>query len=417
MNSSNKNTSGTIPDLDIIDLDDTTQADVPGEPETDYTDIESETDEAYAEEGNIKASTEENSEEDAYEEDTIENTDEEDEDWEEDDVPRKFKFRINSHIVTIGIIALFVVIFLIRFSHFGQLIDPSELFKDDTPSEVKNLDTWDNLVPLTDDAGEIIPINKKDGYNIVLFGNAPFSDDRYSQDGIANMLAKETGATVYNFSLAGSYVVSEQNIPLADVQPLDAFNFYWMTLLTTGWRIQDNYSLSVAAMGDNAPEAVAEVRQGMNELDFNTVDVFVVMYDATDYLLGHNLNSEEDYEVAQRFNGNMEAGLDILNSQFPNARIIVMSPPYAFADEKDDNGNYISSDIKIYNQEPLSMYVISECMSCALKDVTFIDNFYGTFSEDNAKDYLIDNLHLNVEGRKKVVSRLIKAIEFYGFKE
>ena len=53
-------------------------------------------------------------------------------------------------------------------------------------------------------------------------------------------------------------------------------------------------------------------------------------------------------------------------------------------------------------------------MKCYERGITFIDNIYGTITEDNAKDYLIDNLHLNQEGRKKVVDRLVHAITYFG---
>jgi lysophospholipase L1-like esterase len=42
-----------------------------------------------------------------------------------------------------------------------------------------------------------------------------------------------------------------------------------------------------------------------------------------------------------------------------------------------------------------------------------VDNLYGTITEDNADKYLIDNLHLNVEGRKLVADRLIYALDYF----
>ena len=45
--------------------------------------------------------------------------------------------------------------------------------------------------------------------------------------------------------------------------------------------------------------------------------------------------------------------------------------------------------------------------------VTFVDNLYGTVTEDNAQDYLIDHLHLNVAGRKKVAERFVYALNYF----
>ena len=61
----------------------------------------------------------------------------------------------------------------------------------------------------------------------------------------------------------------------------------------------------------------------------------------------------------------------------------------------------------------LSTYVIKEYTSCASRGVTFVDNLYGTITEDNAKEFLVDNLHLNVKGRKKVAERFSYALHYY----
>jgi len=79
----------------------------------------------------------------------------------------------------------------------------------------------------------------------------------------------------------------------------------------------------------------------------------------------------------------------------------------------DENGEYISSDQIRYAEDVFSTYVIKQYAACAENQVTFIDNLYGTITEDNAKDYLIDNIHLNVEGRKKIAERFIYALNYY----
>lgn len=103
----------------------------------------------------------------------------------------------------------------------------------------------------------------------------------------------------------------------------------------------------------------------------------------------------------------------MLQDIYPHIRIIVMSPPYAFSDQLDENGDYISSDITRYGQDVLSTYVIKEYGSCATRRVSFVDHLYGTITEDNAKDYLIDNLHLNVAGRREIAKRFVYALYYY----
>ena len=53
-----------------------------------------------------------------------------------------------------------------------------------------------------------------------------------------------------------------------------------------------------------------------------------------------------------------------------------MSPTYAYA--VDENGDYVSSDMYIYNgRDVLSTYVIKECYSANIHSVSFMDNLYG----------------------------------------
>ena len=132
-----------------------------------------------------------------------------------------------------------------------------------------------------------------------------------------------------------------------------------------------------------------------------------------------------------QFTGNLEASLEVLQRLYPQIRIIVMSPTYAYA--IDEDGNYVSSDIYIYNgRDVLSTYVIKECYSSNLRSVSFMDDVgvklgivqksgawfnYGDVrlgqGRDNAKEYLTDNLHLNVKGRKLIAKRFEYFLNYY----
>ena len=80
----------------------------------------------------------------------------------------------------------------------------------------------------------------------------------------------------------------------------------------------------------------------------------------------------------------------------------------------DENGDHISSDMYVYNnRDVLSTYVIRECYSSNMHSVSFLDNLYGTITEDNAKEYLTDNLHLNVDGRKLIAKRFEYFLNYY----
>ena len=167
----------------------------------------------------------------------------------------------------------------------------------------------------------------------------------------------------------------------------------------------------MAALGESAPPEAMEVYNTLTSIDLSTVDVVAVMYDGSDYLAGHAMYNDGNATDITQFTGNTEAGIELLQYCYPNIRIIIMSPTYAFG--LDENGNYVSSDIQRYGWDVLSTYVIKQYASCASRMVTFVDNLYGTINEDNAEDYLTDHLHLNQEGRKKVAERFVYALNYF----
>lgn len=325
--------------------------------------------------------------------------------------PRKKKLKINIHIVLLAVVVLTFGFIFYKYLTWGQIVE-----RDDNSTEPDDYiaESYDNILALTDEEGNVIAPDLEDGLSIAIFGNGPFAEDRNSEDGLANMLAEAAGATVYNCSISGSYMASTQlDVPNMDIDPLDAFTFYWMSLFSTNLRVHDSFGDALETLGADAPPEAAEVYEILSTLDFDTVDIIVIMYDAADYFAGRPACSTEDIPAIQSFAGNLEAGLEILRQQHPNTRIIVMSPTYAFSDRLDENGDYISSDIVRYGQDALSDYISKAAAACVAKQVTFVDNFYVTFNEDNALNYLSDNMHLNTAGRKKVIERLMYALNYF----
>ena len=333
----------------------------------------------------------------------------EEEDYpEEDEAPAPAGIRRFLNVHVFFALAMIIVIGLVayRFTHWGQRVSQSDIFKDGQGSYD---DSWDSILPLTDENGQMVIT---DSSNIVLFGNAPFADDRDSSDSLANLIAKETGANVYNCSISGSYLAAQELNFDPTVAAMDAYCLYWLVSLATGAPIDNYYVQAAEQLGDKTPADAEEVINTLKTLDFNTIDTVAIMYDATDYLLGNPMYNDDNPTDPTQFTGNLEASLDVLQSLYPQIRIIVMSPTYAYA--VDENGDYVSSDMYIYNnRDVLSTYVIKECYSANLHSVSFMDNLYGSITEDNAKEYLTDNLHLNVKGRKLIAKRFEYFLNYY----
>ena len=334
----------------------------------------------------------------------------EENDLEEEEVkhpsPKGIRRFLNLHVLFALVLLVVVGLLGYRITHWGQRVSQSDIFKDGQGSYD---DSWDSILPLTDENGKMI-VN--DASNIVVFGNAPFADDRGSSDNLASLIAKETGATVYNCSISGSYLAAQHTNFDPTLAPMDAYCLYWLVNLAAGVPLDGYYNDAAKALGDKTPPEAEEVVNTLKTLDFNTIDTVAIMYDATDYLLGNAMYNDDNPTDPTQFTGNLEASIEILQRLYPQIRIIVMSPTYAYA--IDEDGNYVSSDIYIYNgRDVLSTYVIKECYSANLHSVSFMDNLYGSITEDNAKEYLTDNLHLNVKGRKLIAKRFEYFLNYY----
>jgi len=319
---------------------------------------------------------------------------------------------LNLHVLLLVTFLLFVGLLYAKFSNWGEQINQSDLTED--YSHI-NPDLLDQFLPLVDSEGRVVPTGNPD--TIVAFGNAPFSDHRGTEDNLANMIAEATGATVYNCSVSNSYLACQSPFFNPQVAPMDIYSFYWLIRLATLDGTNSAYFEQAAeALGDNIPPEAQEVFDTLTALDFNTVDVVTIMYDASDYLMGHGMYSDENPTDIQQFTGNLEAGIELLQKTYPHIRIIVMSPTYAYA--LDEEGNYISSDMYVYgDMDVLSTYSIRQCMSCLSRSVTFVDHLYGTVNEDNATEYLIDHVHLNQKARELITQRFMAALTRNGMEK
>ena len=393
-----KQTTSNIPDLEIIDLDsDSFESLNDSQDDPNFSELDSRHSSRVIKEDHSWA-TEDWADDDPEDEDSY--------DAEDDDGRQKHsnKLMMLVHIGFAVIVVLIVFLAVQRIRNFGNVQNLAD-YEGSYDAEV--LDSILPLIPA--DGVELVDDGKT---TIVAFGNAPFADDRDSEDSLASIIEDMTGATIYNCSVANSYLATEHPTLEIETALMDAFNFYW---LTTTFCLRNNdylYQWIFEELGDKIPADGLEAYQTLTTIDFNEVDVIVLMYDGSDYLAGHNMYSDENDTDIQHFTGNMCAGIDLIKATYPHIRIIVMSPTYAFA--VNDEGKYVSSDQYIYNdQDVLSTYVIKQFGYAYDREVTFIDNIYGTITEDNAEEYLTDNIHLNVEGRKKVAERFVYALNYY----
>lgn len=321
----------------------------------------------------------------------------------------KKKFKINFHLIFALLVIVVIAIFVAKFWGFGRIITRADIATIPVP-ENPEIQSYDNFMPnIMEDDGTF---PEDDGITtVVCLGNNPFSDDMGERDNVCKMFADATGATVYNCSIPGSYLSAKEYSFFADRYPMDAFSLYWLTttFCVENASIIDTAIAAMEASGEEVSPNLTDSVKTLRSIDFEKVDFIYIMYDGSDYFASRPVSNPELGTDIQTFAGATAASIDLIRTTYPWIRIIVMSPTYAFA--VDENGDYVSSDIIKYGGSALSAYVLDQYITSYNLHTTFIDNIYGTFYEDIAKDYLSDNLHLNQKGRELVVVRMIEAME------
>lgn len=309
--------------------------------------------------------------------------------------------KINLHVIVLGLILIIAVTIGVRLHSWNT--NTKEL--DDIEDTGKfDRETLDNLVPYTYDA------EAKDPEDMVIacFGNAPFADNMGKEDNLANIIAEKTNATVYNFGFPNSYLSCKTNSSITTAND-DLFSLYWLTTVFAldNDIIVDNYL-------NDAPDTPLQTKATLSllqNLDFNTVDVIAIMYDGSDYLDGRGMYNSGDSTNIQHFGGALEASIDLIHQTFPHIQVIVMSPPYAYALNAD--GTYADSTITTFGEGPLASYVQYESNVCYKMFASFVDTFYGSLSELDSDQVLVDNIHLSSEGRQRAAEEFMEAYNYY----
>ncbi len=309
------------------------------------------------------------------------------------------------HVVFLVVVLAVILLVVARIRNWGTRVDLKDV--EEMEAEIQS-DTYDHIMPLVDENGYKVV---QDVDRILVFGNSYFAEDRDSQEGMAALLAAGTGAEVINCAVEGSYMATESAEFDSVNHPMDAFCPYWLMLdLYSGiyYHFKDDAKATLGTL----PAGAEEAYDTLLNLDMDTVDVAVFMYDMSDYFMDHQIIDNDNQYNMMAVCGNLYASIDLFHMTYPNVRIIVMSPTYAFY--VNDAGEYDDAEIHRNSWGIGSDYFLQEATACINQlNVTFVDNYFATINADNASEYLADNMHVNQAGRQLLVDRLIYAIDYY----
>lgn len=315
---------------------------------------------------------------------------------------KKKKTGINFHAILLVLIALVFAVIAFKLIFWDKRQHHNTETENDATLSFET-EALDSIVPL--DATNITKKEKDDDLRILFVGNGSLAENKESDTNMANIVRKKTGATVYNCAISDSYM-SAQNQTYQSSYPYDAFSFYYLcTLFTFG--NTDTAAWAERDLG-TLPADVKESVDLLQSIDYSELDVLCIFYDGSDYLEQRVVKDNENENDPTTFCGALNAGIDLVKELLPDTRIIVMSPAYAYAVDK--NGEYSSSFERNVLEEPLNFYVGMQQVTCIENNVSFVDNFYGSIYEEIAPQYLEDHIALNEKGHALLADRFLDAL-------
>lgn len=305
--------------------------------------------------------------------------------------------------INIHVILLAAIVLVIGFSAFrlyqwnkGEVLeyDPNQ---DTSEFDVEALDS---IIPLAPDKLEGY---EDDGVTTILcLGDDPFSLEQ-GEGGLAEQIAKKTGATVYNGSFTGT-TIAPASATFSEGDMMDAFSFlYVATSLANG-----DFELMKTAASYSSDENSPLTTDMLSSLDLNSVDLICIMYDASDYINKRPCDDPNEPLNPITYTGALRAGIKAIQESYPHIRIVVMS--HTFCHNINEEGNFENGDRVDLGHGTLSHYLQKELDAATDRGVSFIDNFYGSVNEDNYLDYMTDYIHFNDAGRELLASRFTECI-------
>lgn len=302
------------------------------------------------------------------------------------------------NLILLGIILLIAIISIIRIVIWN--IGTKSDFDPNATTTDFDVEALDTIIPLDPD---LLANKTDDGVNTILcLGNNPFSDDLGST-GIASLIGTETNSTVYNAAFPNSRIGAKYS-SYSDDYKRDLFSLPYVAKSIAD---QDFKQLEAAAALEEDHKFKDAVGT-LKEIDYSSLDTIIIMYDAIDYIEKTPADNPNDPYELSTYTGGLANAIESIQKAYPYVRILFLS--HTFCNSLDENGNFVNGGSTDLGNGTLSHYLLLAVNVAINHNVTIIDNFYGSINENNYKEYLSDNIHLNEAGRKVIAGRVSEVL-------
>ncbi len=298
------------------------------------------------------------------------------------------------HLALLAAIVVLAVVAVVRFLIWNKGSELKVRIGENKDKYI--IEVNDNMVYLSDSKLEG---HEDDGVTTVLcLGNEPFSQDT-SESGLAGQIASLGGCNVINAAFPGSQVTCENAKYSTDSLDSmdDIFNLFYVSYAIS---IGDFSSLETVASAHTEDSAYQQSVEALKNTDFSKVDIIAIMYDGTDYINGMAMQNPDVPDELTTYVGSLTNSFKLIQDKYPYIRIVFMSPYYAEYDG-------VSSRTTDLGNGTIVNYFQWAYDTCGSSSVSFLDNYYGSVNENNYKEYLSDDVHLNAAGCTKVADHFV----------
>ncbi len=240
---------------------------------------------------------------------------------------------------------------------------------------------------------------KEKQYDIVFFGDSIVANT-LTDVNITAILEERLGMSVFNGAFGGSGM-SVQN----DTLWSSMANVEWSMVRLARAICYDDWQSQQAAMAyaDKYKEYnritagyFAPKMEELKQIDFSKVKILIIEHGTNDYNGGQMLDNPEDKFDEETYGGALRQTLTLLQSTYPNLRIVLISPIYCELGKTETEKCYNTA---YGNGGTLDEYVLLEKQIAEEFGVEWIDAYHESgIWEENADYYLYDGLHLVEEG-------------------
>lgn len=236
-------------------------------------------------------------------------------------------------------------------------------------------------------------------YDIVILGDSVVGNV-WGEVNVESVMEQRLGKTVFNGAFGGSCmsVQTEQmwgsmsGTAWCMVKLAEAISY-------NDWKSQEavmTYADSYKDVNLQVLDYFAERMDILMQIDFSQVEILIIEHGTNDYNNGKRLDNPEDLYDVTTFGGALRYSLTLLQENYPNLRIVLMSPTYCALGEDRDlqcyNTSYGDGGI-------LDEYVELERQIAEEFDVEWINAYHESgIWEDNINIYMHDGLHPSTEG-------------------